>query len=291
MKTITLLFCTLFTICLQGQNFDDVQINTQQLSDNMYVLFGAGGNIGLLTGPDGVVMIDAQFAELSPKIKAVADSLSTSEIRYLVNTHWHGDHTGGNAHFARYGATIIAHDNVRERLKVEQIRPFRRSTPASPEIAWPKLTFNEEMNIYINGETMHLIHVHNAHTDGDSFVYLPEQNILHMGDCFFRSRFPFVDLEMGGSYEGAIAAVEAALLICDENTQIIPGHGTLSNKQHLSDYLQMMKIMKERVVTSIDNGVTLENADIAALTKGYEAWGTGFISPEKFIKMLYASYE
>lgn len=291
MKTIKFLILFLAVSSLQAQRFDKVQIKAEKLSDNVHVLFGAGGNIGVLTGADGVVMIDAQFADLSEKIKVTIDSLSSSDVRYLVNTHWHGDHTGGNANFARDGATIIAHDNVKARLEVEQIRPFGRTTPASPEIAWPKLTFNEEMNIHINGETMHLIHVHNAHTDGDAFVYFPGQNILHMGDCFFRGRFPFVDLDMGGSFDGAVSAVEAALLICDENTKIIPGHGPISNNEDLSDYLQMMKIMKERVMTSIDDGVTLDNVDVETLTKGYEEWGTGFIKPDGFIKMLYRSYE
>lgn len=268
----------------------EVQINPDKVTDNIYLLYGAGGNIGLFLGEDGAVMIDDQFAKMSDKIMSVVDSLSETPIRYLINTHWHGDHTGGNAYFAEKGATIVAHENVRERLSHDQIRPFGRSTEAAPEIAWPTLTYNDEMQIHINGESLQLIHHHNAHTDGDAFIYFPSYNVLHMGDCFFRNRFPFIDVQMGGSPDGLIEAVAGALMLCDEDTKIIPGHGILSDKQDLLDYHQMLKIMRDRVKAEIKKTTAEDALDFASLTKGFEAWGTGFISGEKFVKTLYKAY-
>lgn len=283
---LTLLSVSLYSF---AQNLE-IQINPEKVTDDIYLLYGAGGNIGLFLGEDGAVMIDDQFAKVSEKIMSVVDSLSDTDIKYLINTHWHGDHTGGNAFFAEKGATIVAHENVRERLSHDQIRPFGRSTEAAPEIAWPVLTYNDKMQIHINGESLQLIHHHNAHTDGDAFVFFPSYNVLHMGDCFFKNRFPYVDVAMGGSPEGLIQAVEAALMITDEDTKIIPGHGTLADKQHLQDYHQMLLIMRDRVKTELNNGTALDVLDVATLIKGYEAWGDGFISGEKYVKMLGTFY-
>lgn len=268
----------------------EIQINPEKVTDNIYLLYGAGGNVGLFLGKDGAVMIDDQYANVSEKIMAVVDSLSDNALKYLINTHWHGDHTGGNAFFANQGATIIAHENVRERLSHKQIRPFGRSTEAAPESAWPVLTFNDKMQIHINGESLQLIHHHNAHTDGDAFIYFPSNKVLHMGDCFFKNRFPYIDVAMGGTPDGLIATVEAALMICDEDTQIIPGHGTLADKQDLKDYHQMLLIMRDRVKSEVANGTTMDALDVSALTKGFKAWGEGFISGEKFVNTLYKAY-
>jgi len=279
---ICFLTCTLFS-----QRFDDVLITTYKLNDNMSVLFGAGGNIAVFHGQDGVLLIDDQFAELSEKINATIDSLSGDKVKFLVNTHWHGDHTGGNLAFAEEGALIVAHDAVRKRLGVDQIRPFGRSVEASPEKAWPVLTFNEEMQIHFNGESVQLIHVHNAHTDGDAFVYFPSYNVLHMGDCFFRDKFPYIDLGSGGTPEGCIAAVEAALMICDADTQIIPGHGAIANKEDLQRYHQMLQIVTDRVQRAINNGAARNALPLEDITKGFDGWGDGFITGEKFSQTLY----
>lgn len=276
-----------FTSLLFSQGDIEVEITSLEVTENIFMLVGAGGNIGVFLGPEGTVMIDDQFAPFAPKIKAVIDSLAETNIKYLINTHWHGDHTGGNEAFAKMGATIVAHDNVRERLSHKQIRPFGKSTEAAPELAWPRLTFSEQMNVHINGESIQLIHHHNAHTDGDAFVYFPSYNVLHMGDCFFKGRFPFVDVDMGGTPDGIIEAVAAALMLADEDTKIIPGHGTLATKQDLSDYNQMLLIMRSRIKKEIQNGVLQEDLNYEELTKGYEDWGTGFISGEKYVKMLY----
>lgn len=291
MKVFSLVICFFIAGAMSAQKFDDVLITTHKLNDQVSVLFGAGGNIAVFYGPDGVLMIDDQFAELSDKINEAIDSITTQEVRYVVNTHWHGDHTGGNLAFAEDGAVIVAHKAVKERLSTDQIRPFKRSAKAAPKLAWPSLTFDEEMQLEFNGEKIHLLHVHNAHTDGDAFVYFPSHNILHMGDCFFRNKFPYIDLDSGGSPEGAIAAVEAAIMICDEGTQIIPGHGAIANKEDLKRYHQMLKIITDRVEKAISNGATKNNLPVASLTEGFDTWGDGFISAETFTKTLYKAYE
>lgn len=291
MKILSLVFSILISVSVVGQRFDDILITTHKVNDQISVLFGAGGNIAIFHGPDGILMVDDQFAELAPKINEAIDAISDHQVRYLVNTHWHGDHTGGNQSFAEGGAVIVAHDAVKQRLSERQVRPFQRSVDAAPPGAWPTLTFNEEMKIHFNGESVHLLHVHNAHTDGDAFVYFPKYNVLHMGDTFFRNKFPYIDLDSGGSPEGCIAAVEAALMMCDADTQIIPGHGAVSSKDDLSRYLQMLKIVTDRVQKSITNGVGMDAIPVEEITKGFDGWGDGFIKADVFCKTLFKAYQ
>lgn len=288
--TITVLAC-LFVTSLISQNWDEIEVKSQEVSEGIYMLTGRGGNIGLSIGHDGVLIIDDQFAPLSEKISATIDKITNKEVRYLINTHWHGDHTGGNENFANYGATIIAHDNVRKRMSKDQIRPFGRTTPASPEAAWPKLTFNDNMSVHFNGQSIQLIHIHNAHTDGDAFVYFPKSNVLHMGDCFFKDRFPFIDKDSGGSPDGAIKAVQIALMITDSETKIIPGHGSLANKEDLIRYHSMLITMRDRILKAIKDNIEEDSLDISALTKDYESWGEAFINPEKMVKTFYRAYK
>ncbi len=290
MKILTFSFFLLIQIQIFSQGFDEVQIISHQITDNVYMLEGMGGNIGLFVGENEVIMIDDQFAELSDKLNAAILKISDHPIKYLVNTHWHGDHTGGNEVFANNGSTIVAHENVRERLSNDQLRPFRRSTPASPEAAWPTVTFDENMKIHVGQESIHLIHIHNAHTDGDALIYFPRSNVLHMGDCFFNKLFPYVDLDSGGTPDGAIEAVKAALLLADDNTQIIPGHGPAANRTDLLAYQTMWNTMRDRIKEAIERGVTKDNADFAILVEGYENWEWSFITAEKFITMMFSAY-
>lgn len=193
------------------RDFSTVEIVVTNVADSIYMLEGSGGNIAVFTGEDGVLMVDNQFAGLSEKIKTTISDLSNHPVKYVLNTHWHGDHTGGNENFGNDGAIIVAQENVRARMSTDQFnKAFNRTIEASPKIAWPQITYSEDMQIHFNGESIMLIHVHDAHTDGDAFVYFPERNVLHMGDCFFNGRFPYIDLGSGGTVDGAIKAVQTA---------------------------------------------------------------------------------
>ena len=291
-QSIICLVCTLWlSTTVSGQQFDDVKITTHKINDELHILFGAGGNILTLTGPEGTLMVDTQFAPLSEKITAAINEIDSGAIKYVINTHFHGDHTGGNEAFATKGAMIIAHDNVRTRLSTDQIRPYGRSVDAAPPGAWPRLTFNDEMQIHMNGHLIQLIHVHTgAHTDSDALVYLPMANVLHMGDIFFKDRFPFIDSDLGGDPDGMIATVEAALMLCDADTQIVPGHGAISDKEDLSRYLQMLKIMVDRVKAEVAAGSGILTLDMDKLVEGYSSWGDGFMKSDTFVKILFRKY-
>lgn len=268
--------------------FDDVQIKTTPLTDQIYMLEGAGGNIGLLVGPEGALLIDDQFAPLSEKIKEVVNGLTDSGIQYVMNTHWHGDHTGGNENFGKEGAIIIAQQNVRTRMNKETIRG-EDVRPPSPTAALPVITFGEDLQLYFNSQKLMAIHVHNSHTDGDAFIWMPESNVLHMGDCFFHQRFPYIDLNSGGSVEGVISAVEAALLLVDESTQIIPGHGPMATKADLSKYYVFLKTIKERVEEYTTVGRGADMIDVDKVVAGYEDWAWAFIDAKKLVDTFHAS--
>jgi len=273
---------------LSAQGFDDVQIKTIKVSENIFMLEGAGGNVGIFKGDEGLIMIDNQFADLSVKLKSAIKLISDQPIKYLINTHWHGDLTGGNANFNEGNTLVVAHENVRQRLSTDQfMKAFQRSVDAKPKIYWPEITYDEDVKLHLNNESVHVFHVHNAHTDGDSFVLFPGENVLHMGDCFFNKRFPFIDLGSGGSIEGAIKAVQAAVMIADDDTKIIPGHGVLASKADLVEYLDVITMMTDQVKDGIKRGVSLETMKTAGFDKDYESWGTGFISTEKFIDTIW----
>ncbi len=289
MKAILLFVFICSQIALSAQrDFSTVEIKTTSITDNIHMLEGSGGNIAVFEGEDGALIIDNQFAPLTDKIKAAVSELTEHKIKYVLNTHWHGDHTGGNENFGNDGAIIVSHENVRKRLSTDQImKAFNREVKAAPKAAWPQITFEETMQLHLNGEPLQLIHVHNAHTDGDAFVFFPESNVLHMGDCFFKGRFPFIDLGSGGSVDGAIDAVQVALMLCNSGTTIVPGHGTLAKKSDLLSYYTMLETMKDRVVRGLQKGMTIEELKAADLGEGYEEWGTGFISADRFIDTIW----
>lgn len=284
---VILLFLSSSSI-LFSQNKREVTIKTEKLSDHVYMLTGQGGNIGVSIGDDGVFMIDDQFAPLSVKILAAIRKLSDKPIKFLVNTHWHGDHTGGNVNFQKEGATILAHDNVRKRLKET---PKRDQTMRSKE-AFPIITFNDKMSIYMNGEKVAVFHVENAHTDGDALLYFVESNVLHTGDTYFKGRYPFIDLNSGGEIDGFISAAKAGLLLVDDETKIIPGHGTIATKTDYQTSLKMLEEIRDNVLIEIKNKKTEEEvAKMEAITKKYDdlGYGSGFINSERFRRTLYKS--
>ena len=288
MKT-SLLFFLLFTftsVNSQGR-FDKVEITTTKLSEHTYMLQGAGGNIGVSVGEDGVFVIDDQFAPLSEKILTAIKALSDKPLKFLVNTHYHGDHTGGNENMARAGATIIAHDNVKKRLSGAQ-----RDGTHKPKEAIPVITFNDKLNITINNESIAVFHVANAHTDGDSILYFTESNVLHTGDTYFNGRYPYIDLNSGGSVNGYIEAAKRGLMVIDEDTKIIPGHGKLSNKEEYKDFLTMLEAIRDNVQKAIDNGKTEDEVKTdASITKTYDdlGYGTGYINSERMRLTFYKS--
>jgi glyoxylase-like metal-dependent hydrolase (beta-lactamase superfamily II) len=273
------------------QDFDDVEIKVHSVADGVHMLTGQGGNIGVSSGPDGVLLIDDQFAPLTEKIQAAVATFSDGPVRFVLNTHWHGDHTGGNENLGEAGAVIIAHDNVRARMSVEQfMKAFDRKVPASPPAALPVVTFSTDATLHLNGQDIHIFHVEPAHTDGDSIVHFRTANVLHMGDTFFAGRYPFIDLGSGGSIDGVIAAVDRGLALSNAETRIIPGHGPLSNREGLESYRNVLATVRERVAKSVAAGQSADEAVATGPSGEFDAaWGGGFVKPEAFVRTVYAS--
>ncbi|MCH7928250.1 MAG: MBL fold metallo-hydrolase [Candidatus Dadabacteria bacterium] len=278
-------------IILSAQDFDSVEIKTIKITENIYMLQGRGGNIGVIVGKDGVLMIDDEFAPLGDKIRAAISKISDKQIKFLINTHWHRDHTGGNEIFANSGAIIVAHENVRKTMSTQQfIKMFKRTVPPSPKAALPIVTFSKDINFYINEEEIKVLHIQNAHTDGDGVIYFKNSNVLHMGDIYFAERYPFIDLSSGGSITGVIRGVEFVLSFIDENTKIIPGHGNLSNKEELSEYLDMLKSAKLETEDLIKKGKSFQEIVDSDVLKEFDPrYGQGFLKRDKFLSIVYDS--
>jgi glyoxylase-like metal-dependent hydrolase (beta-lactamase superfamily II) len=282
----------LLALPVSGQDFDAVQIQTQRLTDAVYMLIGQGGNIGVSVGEDGVFLIDDQFAPLTDKIVAAIGAISSEPVRFVFNTHWHGDHTGGNENLGEAGALIVAHDNVRQRMSVEQVlerigRPVS-NTPASPETALPVVTFTEDVTFHINGDALHAFHVEHAHTDGDAIVHFERANVVHMGDTFFRDRFPFIDTASGGSIDGIIAAAGEALAIMDADTQIIPGHGALSTRDDLRAYRDTLRVMRNAVAALMEQGLGLDQIQARRpIRTQAAAWGQDEAAERSFVEAIH----
>jgi len=269
-------------------NYDTVQIRTVKVAEGVYMLMGAGGNIGVSVGSDGVILIDDQFAPLSDKIKAAVAALG-GPIRFLLNTHWHFDHTGGNENFAKSGVVIVAHENVRRRMSVEQfISALNRREPPSPAAALPVVTFTDAITFYLNGDSINVFHVAPAHTDGDAVIWFRKANVMHMGDTFFNGRYPLIDLSSGGSVDGMVAAADRVLALVDANTRIIPGHGPLGDRPALQTYRAMLATVRDRIRQAVAAGQTLEQVQAAKPTAEFDAiWGKGSITPARFVEIVY----
>ncbi|MBK8502284.1 MAG: MBL fold metallo-hydrolase [Saprospiraceae bacterium] len=291
MKKLLILAIFVSVGTITAQNFDEIEIKTTKVSDHIYMLEGSGGNIGVSIGTDGALIVDSQYAPLSEKIKKAIGNITDQPVKMLVNTHWHGDHVGGNENFGQMGVLIFAHENVKERMSKSQLmRAFSREIPASPEVARPVVTFSEKMGIKCNGEYLMLIHVDSAHTDGDALVYFPESDVLHMGDTYFNGRYPFIDLSSGGSIDGIIAAADRALFVVGADTKIIPGHGALSNRNELKQYREVLSGYRNRVDAMIKQGKSME--EIKAMKPGRDTddtYGGGFIGPDRFLEIVFNS--
>ena len=274
----------------QERDFSKVEIKTEKLTDSVYVLFGSGGNIGLSVGDDGVVMIDDQFAPLSVKILAAVRQLTDKPLRFVINTHWHGDHTGGNENMREAGGAIVAHENVRKRLATEQSIPvFNRTFEPRPPEALPHLTYADGVTLHFNGDDVRVIHVPRAHTDGDSIVHFTGANVIHAGDLFFNGFYPFIDAWSGGSIDGVIAAADMMIGLANEETKIIPGHGPMATRADLVTYRDMLTTVRDRVARAKTAGESAEKlVKSGAFTDIEKDWGGGFLNTEKFVTVVYA---
>ena len=273
----------------QDKDFDKVQIKTIKTSGNVYMLLGSGGNIGVLAGDDGVFLVDDQFAPLTKKIKDAIGKISDKEIRFVINTHWHFDHVGGNENLGETGSVIIAHENVRKRMSTDQfIEFFQKKVPASPKVALPIITFTQDLMFHLNGEDIHVFHVNNAHTDGDAIVYFRNSNVIHTGDIYFAGIYPFIDTSAQGSVNGVIDAAQRILSIIDDDTKVIPGHGPLSNKAELSGYVDMLIRLRAKITKQISDGKTLEEIQKTKPAQEFdEKWGHGMLTSDQFVQILY----
>jgi glyoxylase-like metal-dependent hydrolase (beta-lactamase superfamily II) len=273
----------------QGRDFSKVEIKTTKVADGVYMLEGAGGNIGVRTGADGVLVIDDQFAPLTDKIKAAITAISDKPIRFLFNTHFHGDHTGGNENFGKAGVAIVAHDNVRKRLSTEQYNAlFDRRTPPAPDVALPIVTFNDSVTFHLDGDDITCFHVPNAHTDGDAIVWFRKENVVHTGDCLFNGLYPVIDVSAGGTSAGMIDAANRMLAVIDADTKLIPGHGPLAMRKDLEAFRDMLTKARGRVKDLIAGGKSLDDIQKAKPLADLDAtWGKG-LTQEQFLKELYA---
>ena len=288
--TVQLLAAAAAPLAAQA-GLDTVTIKTIPAGKGVYMLLGSGGNIALAVGNEAAFLVDDQYAPLTPKILAAVKAVTDKPVRFLVNTHWHGDHTGGNENMAGAGVIIVAHDNVRTRMSTEQFNAmFNRKTPPSPRAALPIITFSATVAFYLNDEMIHVVHVPPAHTDGDALVHFTRANVIHMGDTFFNGMYPFVDLSSGGSFEGMINAVTAALPYVNDSTKVIPGHGPLGGKAELLAYRDVLTGIRDRVAALIKQGKMKEQVIAARPSGEWDAtWGAGFMKPDVFLGIVYES--
>ncbi|HEX2251939.1 MAG TPA: MBL fold metallo-hydrolase [Thermoanaerobaculia bacterium] len=268
-----------------------VEVKVVAVAEGVWMLQGAGGNIGLSAGEDGAFLVDDDYAPLTAKVRAAVASVTAQPVRFVLNTHWHGDHTGGNENFGEAGAVIVAHDNVRRRMSTEQvIAAMGRTVPPSPDAALPVVTFADCVTFHVNGDTLSVFHLPAAHTDGDAAVYWQRADVLHTGDLYFASGYPFIDRSSGGSLDGLVAAVERLLERAGEGTRVIPGHGGLSDRAGLTAYLEMLRGVRARVAALIAEGKTRDETIAAKPTTPWdERWAGGFIDGDTFTGFAYDS--
>jgi cyclase len=279
----------------QQQDFSKVQIKVTKVSGNIYMLEGEGGNIAASVGEDGIAIVDDQFAPLAEKIQAALKNLGITDkpVRFVINTHYHGDHTGGNVPFANAGSTVIAQDNVRKRLESGGTGgnggSIKMDIPPAPKAALPVITFEHDVTVHLNGEDIRALHFPAGHTDGDAIIFFPKNNVVHMGDDFVRYGFPFIDVASGGSVQGMIAAMEKVSAELPADVKVIPGHGSLSNLDDVRAFVKMLKETSAAVQKAIDEHKTVEQMKQEKILEPWKKWSGEFIDADKFIETLYNS--
>lgn len=280
-----------FISCLYAQEQPEVKVGAQKLSDRLYLLQDSGGmgNTTVLTGGDGVFMIDTKVEASVDKLLSKITELSDKPIRFAVITHWHFDHIGGNEKVAKTGATIIAHENVRKQMGVEHdMKVLNAKVPPAPEAALPMVTFAKEMTFHMNGEDIKVFHVAPGHTDGDAVIFFQNANVIHMGDLYFEGLYPYIGIYSGGSINGMINVIKEILPMMDANTRVVPGHGPLSNKVQLQEYVSMLTAIRDNVSGLMQEGKTQEQVVAAKPTRDFdEKWGKGFLLPDQFAGLVY----
>ncbi len=278
----------------EGQDrFADAEIKTHAVAEGIYMLEGVGGNLGVAVGDDGVFLVDDQYAPLTEKIKKAIAALSDQPIRFVLNTHWHGDHTGGNENLGEAGVLIVAHDKVRERMSVENFNElWDRTTPPADPGALPVVTFSDSVTFHLGDEEIHAFHVPPAHTDGDSIIHFKTSNVVHMGDLFFNGMYPLIDVWSNGSATGYLAAIDQGLALMDDETRVIPGHGPLSDKKGLQGFRDMIRTAHDLVKTHVTAGKSREEIVAAKpLASLDETWGQGYFDADSFVTMLFESLQ
>ena len=288
---IGMLFLVLITSLGHTQDFSKVQIKAVKVKPGIHMLMGKGGNICVSSGIDGVFMIDDQYAPLTEKIKTAIANITPDPIRFVINTHWHADHTGGNENMGDAGAVIIAHENVRKRLSADQVlTAFNHTIPALSKKGLPVITFTRDVAFHLNGQRIDVFHIKRAHTDGDAVAYFTDANVIHTGDILFVGMYPFIDSEHGGTINGMIDATHRILGMIDDNSRIIPGHGVLTDKHGLIAYRDMLTNIRDRIQSQINAGKTLEEIKFSQPTQAFDSeWGGGFIKPDIFVEIVYQS--
>jgi len=270
------------------ENRQDIQVKTTKVNGNVYMLQGRGGNVGALTGMDGLLIVDDDYKVVSTKLAAALKDLGSEKPRFVLNTHWHGDHTEGNEFFGK-DAIIIAHVNVRKRLLDPPVI-FGQKTAPYPAFALPIVTYTESMSLHVNGEEIRLVHFPNGHTDGDTVVFFKNANVVHLGDDFFVGRFPFIDIDSGGSVQGLINNVGELIKQIPADAKLIPGHGPLGTLDDLKAYQQVLIETSNLIQAEMKKGKSVDEIKKGGLPEKFKDWGSGFIKTDAWIDIVYRSY-
>ena len=290
LAVLTIVFCCFAATTQQPPRFE-MNVKTVKLTDSLYILQGAGGNVAVFVWDDGVLLVDDKLAPASPQVKAAVAAITPKPIRFVVNSHWHRDHSGGNEALAADGAVVVAHENVRQRMSVESfVAVFGVKSAASPPRALPVVTFTNDATLHRGGEEISVTHIAPAHTDGDSFVRFGNANVLHLGDCYLNGSFPVIDTSSGGSYPGTIAAIDTALGMSDARTRIIPGHGPVGTEQDLREWRDMLATIDQRVRNLMASGRTLEQIKAERPAKEWEErFTSSFVTSDHPIEEAFAA--